>query len=443
MTALLSHKAGLSPAFERFVCAFAAIIPAVVIAYSLIVDPLINLQPVAEAGSGGALDSEEKSTLLAQLLIPLLFVAMAFLATLHPPRRWQSVLPVLAPLMAFLGFAIISSAWSAMPMRSLMLAIYQSLLCALLFFSVCMSDNPKRIFRNIFWVFAVAMAVNLLFVILRPAGAIGHQGIYPYKNSLGAAAGCALILALAHIPGQRMFLRFCAFITLVVAVVVLVASESKTSIALALAAPAAAMLVLVLSRRLHAGAMTVLAGGLIAFLSSAVIAAQIWPFRPDDILVWAFGDPTFTGRTHIWSFIASHISEAPLTGHGYRGFWGVGELSPKLHSEIEFIRETGSSHNGFFDVTLDTGVIGLALLAVFVLSTLKASARAADESGTAFLFLSIAFFVIGRNMMESVILWSSFFDNLLFVLSGLSAAYLGAELRAARRSGVAQYMGAR
>lgn len=441
MTAVASGRINLNSGFDAAIRGFAALVPAIVIAYSLIIDPLINLQPVADAGSAGILDREEKSTFFAQLLIPTLFVAMVFLATLRLPRQWSYTLPVLGPLLAFLGFAVVSSFWSAVPARSAMLAVYQGLLCALLLLSICLSGDPKRIFRNIFWIFAIAMAINLLFVVMRPAGEIGHQGIYPYKNTLGAAAGCALILALAHLADRRVFLKLSAFATLTLAVIVLAASESKTSIALAVMAPAAAFSVLHLASRFHVGGMTLLFGGMIFVLSVLVVAAQIWPFRPDDILVLVFGDPTFTGRTNIWSFISSHISDAPLAGHGYRGFWGIGELSPKLHSEIEFIRDTGSGHNGFLDVLLDTGAAGFTFLAVFIFATLYSSARAANGTGIGFLCLSIAFFVIGRNMMESVILWSTFFDNLLFVLTGLSAAFLAASDRVAQCSAQTPMLG--
>ncbi|MBO6757220.1 MAG: O-antigen ligase family protein [Roseibium sp.] len=431
MTAIASDASASGATFETVVRQYAALVPAVVIAYSLVIDPLINLQPVTDSGLGGA-DQIEKSTLLAQLLIPVLFVSLAFLSTIVYPRRWQALLPVLVPLVAFLCFALVSATWSPAPARSFMLATYQSVLCALLALSIAMSGDPLKIFRNILWVFAVAMAINLLFVVMRPPGSIGHQGIYPYKNTLGGAAACALIVALAHIGNRGTWIRFSAVAVSAIAVIVLVASESKTAIALAVFAPAAAFGVLYLSPRLNANAMLVMAiaGG--AIVSASVVAAQIWLFTPDDLLRWMFGDPTFTGRTNIWAFIYSHITEAPAFGHGYRGFWGIGELSPKLHSEIEFIRATGSSHNGFLDIALDTGLVGLLLLTAFIVSTLWSATRASNGRGAAFLFLSIALFVLGRNMMESVLLWSSFFDNLLFVLAGLSAAYLASERKTAQ-----------
>ena len=404
---------------------FAAIVPAIIIAYSVIIDPLINLKPVSEGLVGGPRTADAgKSTLLAQMLIPALFVTLGFLSTIAPPRGLRSLLPVLVPLGAFLCLALVSAAWSAVPTRALVLAIYQILLCTLLALSVTISGDPHRIFRNIFWVFAAAVAINLLFVLARPPGPIGHQGIYPFKNMLGSAIACAIILALGQLGSRRTLLRISAAATLLFGVVVLLASQSKTAIALVVVAPAAALTILFLSKRLRMAPVGVVIGLLMFLVPALILVTQVTRLSLSDLLTWALGDTTFTGRTRIWSFVSSHIEQAPVLGHGYRGFWGIGDLSPKLRSEIEFIRVTGSSHNGFFDITLDLGFVGLALLTVLIATIFIQCSRAVDGRGTAFLFLSLVLFVVGRNTMESVILWSTFFDNLLFVMAGLCACYL-------------------
>ncbi len=425
MTTAVGQQIHPGSALETMARRFAAAVPAVVIAYSVVIDPLINLQPVAQRDFIGAVtDDFRKSTLVAQLLVPSLFVTLAFLATIAPPRRLDSLLPVLAPLSALLGLALASALWSPVPGRSFILATYQILLCALLVLSISISQNPDRIFRNIFWVFAAAIAINLLFVIARPPGPIGHQGIYPFKNTLGSATACGIMIALYQFKNRSPFVRFCALTTVLFGVVVLLASESKTAIGLAIAAPTAAAILLFLSDRLRLSAVSVAAGLLLLIAPALIVLAQVFRFTVTDLLEKGLGDATFTGRTHIWSFISSHIEQAPWLGGGYRGFWGIGDLSPKLRSEIEFIRVTGSSHNGFLDITLDLGFVGLFLLLILVVAVLPRCGRIADGRGTAFVFLSVALFVVGRNTMESVILWSTFFDGLLFLLVGLSACYL-------------------
>ena len=149
-----------------------------------------------------------------------------------------------------------------------------------------------------------------------------------------------------------------------------------------------------------------------------------------------FGDETFTGRTHVWSFVWSHIVEQPIFGHGYRGFWGIGPASPKLHAEIQFITITGSAHSGYLDTLLDLGAAGFAVYLVYLFGVLRAVGRIGVRSPASSIFyLSVVIFVLGRNAMESVVLWSTFFDNLCFVLVGFLACLGSSARRESTRPG--------
>jgi exopolysaccharide production protein ExoQ len=213
-----------------------------------------------------------------------------------------------------------------------------------------------------------------------------------------------------------------AVVTAVGAVYLLYASESKTAIVLALACPLLAIGLYGLQRLSRIPLLVLMALGAATSAALFVIAAQSLDLRGGDILLLLFGDDNFTGRTHVWSFAWSHIADQPLLGHGFRGFWGIGPESPKLRAEIEFIRITGSAHNGFVDNLLDLGAVGLAVCLAYILSIFQAIQRlTVRPGGVTVFYLTVVFFVIGRNMMESVILWSTFFDNLLFVLVGFLA----------------------
>ena len=110
-------------------------------------------------------------------------------------------------------------------------------------------------------------------------------------------------------------------------------------------------------------------------------------------------------------------------GHGYRTFWSLGLASPKYLSDIDFIRTIGSAHNGFLDVALDLGAVGVSLVVlVIIVSIYFIGKRGMRSSAHSLLFYSIVFFTLGRNMTESVIMWSTFLDNLLFITVGLLAS---------------------
>ena len=401
----------------------AALLPALLIAYSVLIDPLANLGGETSLDyQGFAVEMKEKSTDLARFFIPPLFAAALFLACAarQASSLWQRATTFW--LAAFLGLAVVSCAWARNPEISLTLAVYQTMLCATLALAVATARDADRILAALFWLFVVVVAVNLAFVVTRPPGPIGHPGIYPYKNTLGGSATCGLLFALLFLTRGSRLVRLIALGTALGAVYLLHASDSKTAVAMALAAPVLAFALYGAQQLLRIPILVLLVAGTAAALALLAIGSQLFGFASGDILTLVFGEATFTGRTYVWSFIQSHIADQPILGHGYRGFWGIGPDSPKLRAEIEFIRITGSSHNGFLDNLLDLGIVGFVVCLAFIVSIFQAiQRRTMRPAGLTVFYLAVVLFVIGRNLMESVILWSTFFDNLLFILVGFLA----------------------
>jgi O-antigen ligase len=67
-------------------------------------------------------------------------------------------------------------------------------------------------------------------------------------------------------------------------------------------------------------------------------------------------DESFTGRTDIWRLVINAASRKPLLGYGYGAFYGL---------QSEKIGQT-SSHSGYLDVYLETGIVGIVLLFSFL-----------------------------------------------------------------------------
>ena len=70
-----------------------------------------------------------------------------------------------------------------------------------------------------------------------------------------------------------------------------------------------------------------------------------------------------TGRDKIWSGAIEQGSQHPVLGAGYGGFWG---LASGADRRVGLVNQ---SHNGYIDVFLQTGAVGLALLVAYLLST--------------------------------------------------------------------------
>ena len=83
-----------------------------------------------------------------------------------------------------------------------------------------------------------------------------------------------------------------------------------------------------------------------------------------DVLRLGSNDITFTGRTDIWEFIYTKVQDNLALGYGFGGFWGLGDRSGNLTASYVYMWYLDSSHNGYLDIMIHLGVIGLSAVAL-------------------------------------------------------------------------------
>lgn len=114
-------------------------------------------------------------------------------------------------------------------------------------------------------------------------------------------------------------------------------------------------------------------------------------------LLGALGrDITFTGRTEIWQAILPVAFRNPILGVGYGSFWVNPPISYSLSSMVN------EAHNGYLDVFVELGIVGLILFLGFLLSSCRKAQKAMTDNfeWAAFAF---CFFLITavHNISES------------------------------------------
>jgi exopolysaccharide production protein ExoQ len=108
-------------------------------------------------------------------------------------------------------------------------------------------------------------------------------------------------------------------------------------------------------------------------------------------------DPTFTDRTVIWKAVLSAHTN-PLVGTGYESFW----LGPRLDYVWRFVIGINEAHNGYLEVYINLGLIGLALLVVFLFTSYRSiSDRLKPSSSLSSLSLAIWIVMLFYNMTEA------------------------------------------
>lgn len=79
-------------------------------------------------------------------------------------------------------------------------------------------------------------------------------------------------------------------------------------------------------------------------------------------------DMTFTGRTFLWIDLLDIASNHPILGVGYGSFW-IGDLANDLWYKHPW--KPGQGHNGFVDVYVELGMVGLFLFIGVIFSAYR------------------------------------------------------------------------
>jgi O-antigen ligase len=141
-------------------------------------------------------------------------------------------------------------------------------------------------------------------------------------------------------------------------------------------------------------------------------------------------DPTLTDRTIIWQTVLSEHTN-PLIGTGYESFW----LGARLQRVWQVVPGINEAHNGYLDVYLNLGVIGVVLLAGFLISGYRTIGKKfASSYGLASLMFSMWSVTLFYNVTEAAFKGSLLWLVLLLGVIAVPArdVAIGEGLRAAK-----------
>jgi O-antigen ligase len=142
---------------------------------------------------------------------------------------------------------------------------------------------------------------------------------------------------------------------------------------------------------------------------SASVSLTFWLVENLDKFVTSLGkDLTFTGRVPLWNELVEMIKQRPLVGYGYEGFWqawrGVNApANPVVHKIGEWAVH---AHNGFLDLTLNLGLLGLLLFIFSFLTNLGLAIlyMSRDKQAEAIVPILLLMFLIFSNLSETQLL---------------------------------------
>jgi exopolysaccharide production protein ExoQ len=406
------------------------------LAYPVLVWPLLEAEPVSLQPIFTLPPVDQAPSMLLRTYFSALFALGV--ASFCTQPNWRSLgltQSLLLGIGVYLAWAGATSLWAVEPEISFRRFFLISFVTGSIIGGTLAARDHERVLRIGFWMFAVMVLLNIASVLTTPPTALGHAGIYPHKNYFAAVASVMMLFALYQMTNGTVLTRLVAVPMLIAGTWFLAAAQSKTSVGLIVAAPLLAFFVAMTARYLRVSpAFTVPLAALTLYgIYEFGARSDLWDFHAAAKAI--FGDPTLTLRTDIWAFAARKIGERPWLGYGYEVFWGAGFNSPSVREGPGFVANMPHAHNGYLDIALHTGFVGLGIFAILVLATLHQAGRLAlHDFGLCWFILSLVVFALLYNCFESTWFRSFNLFSMIFVLAiVLVARFQAAVARGERR----------
>lgn len=271
---------------------------------------------------------------------------------------WVIVLPALACLSVF---------WSDVPFLVFRRLVYVAIGTS---FGVYLGAKYSRaeLLRLTAWSLTIVMVLSVAFALLVPdlgtAQAEEHlgnwQGIFHRKNILGRTMTLgALVFLVFPVVKKAAAIRLAGFIT---CVGLLLLSKSATGVIVL----AIVVTVVVVSSRSSSPSPMVRVAVWTLFLMTTGTILFLVATNWSSALVTLGRDVTLTGRTELWRAVIVACWQRPWFGYGWEGFWS-GRQGLHMISDYGLL----FSHNGFLDLGLQLGLLGLAVCGIGFITVLR------------------------------------------------------------------------
>lgn len=346
---------------------------------------VIFSKPLAIWFSTSGVDMEAGSPLDRTFLIGIACISLIIIAKRH--CSWANLIKDNIWAALLILYMLISISWSEMPFVSLKRWV-RELVAIIMVFSVATERDPHQalqcLFRRLIY---VLMPFSLILIKFYPHLGVDYAhwsgmqmwtGVALHKNSLSMLCLLSIFYLIwtlirrwqgSDIPViwyQKYVEAYLLFLSIWLFMgpyhTVNNSATSTASLAVGLTALIGFLWMQKLGKIISANTLTLI-------IVSIIVYGTITPFVGGLSLVdvsSTFGrDDTLTGRSDVWRILVPYALNKAFLGHGFGGFW------------TDAMRNIAASHahNGYLDVILDLGFIGLVLFSVFLFKNCRNAQR--------------------------------------------------------------------
>ncbi len=159
-------------------------------------------------------------------------------------------------------------------------------------------------------------------------------------------------------------------------------------------------------------------------LGTAGVATYFIGTSFNEITTMMGKDSHLTGRSDLWSNALLSIADRPLLGYGFQAFWGVDSQPARTVRQAAGWEDAPHAHNGYIDLTLSIGLVGLMTYLTSVASGFRRATQylLAGEDSYRRWPLSWLAILSAYQISETTILSGNTFFWLVFASVSLSLA---------------------
>jgi len=333
------------------------------------------------------------------------------------------------PVWVLLLWFLLTSHWASYPDISIRRSIAYITIYLIAVSLAVSFEHPVDFQRPLYLALVLIFLANIVAAqIIPPNNAkLGVNGLYAQKNGAGVIALYVIMVMTVSIALRRpLITKLFSACLVILGWAFLISTQAKTSYAIAVCL---SFMIPVLSYLLlKPKAYMLFAAAVCALLFGVmVLVFQLMNLTLEELGKAIFVDLTFTNRTFIWNAVIPEIWHHPWTGAGFGSFWATGRLLNPINARPdEFFMDAkliNEAHNGYIDIALQAGFIGL-VLALLVMARAAwqlcraISIRSDDCDGrvSCMIMLALGLAMVIANLTESLVFQYSNPVGYLFVL---------------------------
>ncbi|MEO1799343.1 MAG: O-antigen ligase [Cyanobacteria bacterium J06629_2] len=323
--------------------------------------------------------------------------------------RWRRSLATFSSnifLWILLGVVCFSYFWSINPSQTLRFSIYAVGTTGFGLYLATRYSLEEQM-KLLGWTYGILLILSLLFAVAIPKYGImtgvhegALRGVFTHKNQFGAfMAPGGVIFLLNALRGERFSWLY--WILLACNCGAMVMSQSLTALA-----TFGVMLILCIIYRMfrwryEVMILATLAVTIIGFIGLIAVSGYV---SSDSILANFGRDTTLSGRTYIWQYVWDKIQLKPWLGYGMTAFWN-GLEGPSGYIQYAMRIAVIYAHNGFLDLWLSIGIVGLGVFLISFFNTTARSLALLRKTNTPEGFWPLLFltYILLSNLTEGTI----------------------------------------